>query len=374
MKRPKTFSVGDVRLRVKRGPRDGAWYWVAERFRGTSKKHGVTVWTGWGTRSEASRAVAAVVAAGEDTTPQRKVQADTVGTVKDLLEFWLGQREDTAKASTLGSDRTCAKRLVQRIGGVHISRLNRDALQRYRVEALRDGLAPASVGLDLGKLRAAWNWAREVALVEDKDLRIPRFKKPPTRAKYTPSRAEVDAVLLALDGLRSPERERRPPRWVKPALLLLAETGARIGEVAALRWESIDSDRRLVHLDGKTGPRVVPVSAGMLLCLRGLGVSSADESVWPVTVVSFDRYLGRWLERACEAAEVPRWTPHGFRRFVATELLDKGVPIHTAQAITGHSPATMLRYYATATEAGMREALSHAGLTGLADSLASGDG
>ena len=50
-KKPSPFGVGrNVRCRAIRGPKDGRWYWRAERH-----KHGrKTVWSGWATAAEGS--------------------------------------------------------------------------------------------------------------------------------------------------------------------------------------------------------------------------------------------------------------------------------------------------------------------------------
>jgi len=355
MKRPKPFGVGEVRLRAVRGPKDGGlWYWRAERFVGTDSKHGIKVWTGWATKRDAERHVAGLVATGEDRVPaeERGGPSGEIKTVRDLMECWLAAREREAKPHTFKSDRTAARRVVRVIGSVNVDRLSTETLRRYCATA-GERYSSGSISLDLSKIKCAWTWARERKEVADRPLVAPSVTVKPLREKKTPERAEVAAVLAELD---------HGPAWVRPAIVLLAETGARIGEAAALTWGSFDFDRRLVTLDGKTGPRTVPVSAGTLLLVRGLGVGLPEAHVWPVTIKTFDRYLGRYLDRACKRAGVERWTPHGFRRYVATRLLDEGIPIPHARAITGHSAKVMLEFYATATERTMREAIEQAGL------------
>lgn len=94
--RPKPFSVGRVRVRVKRGPRsDGRWYWRADHPVGQGRRQ--DVWNGWGTRDEVERTVLEHLAQHD---PHSAYDSDQVVTMGDLLDVWLfaqESREDIAE-------------------------------------------------------------------------------------------------------------------------------------------------------------------------------------------------------------------------------------------------------------------------------------
>ena len=69
-----------------------------------------------------------------------------------------------------------------------------------------------------------------------------------------------------------------------------------------------------------------------------------------------------YLKRACEAAQVRRFTPHGLRRHAVDSLIRAGIDVGTAARLLGHSPEVMLRAYRQPTMTDMRDALSRTGL------------
>jgi len=352
MKRPKPFSVGEVRLRAVRGPKDGGqWYWRADRYEGTSSKHGIKVWTGWGTKREASQAVAGLVAQGADLRPSPTIaHSGTVQTVRDLMECWLYTREARGdlQPGTKTADRVCGSRIVREIGDIHVDRLVLSVLERYRDDALHRDVASATVRLDFSKLGLAWTWARERGHVGDRDLRLPAVRLRAKRERYTPSRREIAATLEHLTG------------WRRTFVQTLATTGARLGEIADLKWGDLDLTEGTIKVDGKTGERWIPITdrdlRERLIALRP-ECPRPSASVWPVARGSIQGKLGRQIARACEQAGVHRWTPHGLRRFVATELISNGVDVRTAADILGHTPEMLLRVYAHSTPTGRRDAV-----------------
>ena len=153
MRRPRPFSVGDVRARVIRGPKGGLWYWRAERYRGEAKS-GATIWTGWASPQDALLSLAALVAEGGDVVPsaQRRASREpcSLRTVRDLMELWLQAREARAdlQAGTKTADRVASNRLKAALGDVALDRLALPTLERFRDARIREGAAHASAQLD----------------------------------------------------------------------------------------------------------------------------------------------------------------------------------------------------------------------------------
>lgn len=125
-RRPQPFAVGEVRVRVVRGPKPGSddqWYFRAEVYDNTTTR---TVWTGWNTRVGATRAVAEIVAAGVPAgEPASRAAITEIKTVRDLLEHWAGamiERQDITDRTKLLGKRN-AGHAARVIGEIVLARL-----------------------------------------------------------------------------------------------------------------------------------------------------------------------------------------------------------------------------------------------------------
>lgn len=332
MSRPSPFAIGHVRVRAIRGPhrtRAATWYWRAELYAGGASR---TVWTGWATEDEATREVAALVADGGDAEPDAdEVAFDDVETVKDVLELWLGHvkgRVDLSERTQDIYERVATGYLAKSLlRHTRIVALDVRTLEVWRSQALRLR-SPRTVALELRILKIAWNWAFAIGLVPRE---LPPVKvRIPVEVKRTPTAGEVAAVIRHLTG------------WRAQAVELLWATGARAGEIAALRWEDVEAPRTgicWVTLTGKRKQRRVPIAAD-LLGPRGTG------RVLPVGHKTVTQTLGpRYITPACLELGIEPFTPHGLRRAAADRMLRSGVDVGAAAAFLGQKPETLLRHY-----------------------------
>lgn len=351
MRRPRPFSVGRVRVSPMRKPSktDPRWYWRAKLYRDGGEQ---CVWSGRATRQEAEQEVAALVAADALDTPQPARRRDIIETVADLLGVWLAEQEVRAdiRDATKENKRCSVARLIRFLGDVRPRHLRRRTLERYRdllagtPHARGDGYSTGSIGLDLMYLGEAWAWGREIGAC-DHDLPTIRLKHVPVMDKRTPTHPEVCAVL-----------ERVSPRW-RPAIEVLAATGCRIGEIVDLRAEDIDLRRGELRVEGKTGVRFVEVRRDVLERLP-----RAPGNIWGCTPGHVKRMVRREIDRACKAAEIPRFTPHGLRRYAADRMVDSGIDLKTVADHLGHSVGMLLKRYRQSTKQSRRDAIMRAGL------------
>lgn len=337
--RPRPFTVGPVRARATRGPRgEGEWYWRAVRYAGGVE---IPVWVGWATRAAALEEVARQVAdAGGQAPAPRPVEregddeADTCDTIKDLMELWSGAVKVDAGIAWRTRDAYIRRaKIIRRLAGdVRTDRVDERALATLRNALLRTYSSRTAFDA-VQKLRQAWHWGRARGLVEG-DLPVVRIRVTEAREKPTPSHAEIARVLDALDG------------WPRLVLLVLAATGARVGEVAVLAWKDVDGARGEVTLRGKTGLRVAPLAAEAAAELRAALPHHPEGRLWPVAADTVRTTFTTWaLGPACDRAGVRRFTPHGVRRYAIDRAVDAGVDVAIAARWFGHSPEVMLRFY-----------------------------
>jgi integrase len=155
------------------------------------------------------------------------------------------------------------------------------------------------------------------------------------------------------------------------AIALAALTGARAGEVAALRWCDIDLkrgriviDKAATEVDGrvsikstKTGDeRVARVEGRNLDGLRAVLGKPGDPDTYVIDGGTEPVNPGVLSDRFVSvrgAAHVRGVTFHQLRKFYVTQLLSAGVPAHAVAFTVGWKSTRMIDTYATATKSGV---------------------
>lgn len=144
------------------------------------------------------------------------------------------------------------------------------------------------------------------------------------------------------------------------AALLMLETGMRVGECLALKWEDILWARKGVRINktliriankrqmevqegakSHTSNRTIPLSKDALSLLEELmgkskdlrGFIFAGEDGQPITYEAI-RYQ---IQHACKAAKVPYKGQHAFRHTFATNCYNRGADVKILSQILGHS-------------------------------------
>lgn len=147
-----------------------------------------------------------------------------------------------------------------------------------------------------------------------------------------------------------------PTKCWWPLFALLAQTGMRLGEALALRWDEVRFSEGVIRVrEGlrdhrlKTGSsyRKVPLSDALVATLvahRAAFAQVDDVRVFPAIAFVTRRMQGLW-SRAVAAAGIEHATIHDLRHTFAVHALEAGVPLNVLQAILGHSDALMVLKY-----------------------------
>lgn len=337
-----TSKVGPATLRALAGPDDsGRFRWRLEWYPNGGRGRMSTKAVGWYTQEDAERRAGQAIADGLPVGAPPLERVGLVDTVRDLLEYWVARQEDRQDIAeaTKRISKQAGLHLTRTIGHVRLDRLGQRELEHHRDARMRERVVdkwnrdrgPGSsetVTQELRLLRSAWKWGRSIGLAPEKDLPTVRVVQD-RRVKRTPTPADVAATLAAMR-----------PRY-RLVVTLMWCTGARVGEVLALEWKDIDLEAGLVELDGKTGPRQVPLAVPALELLKSVPDAARQGPLLGVARASVTSAIAH----ACDAAKVTRWSPHGLRRLAVDEMQRAGVDIGTAAAVTGHTPVTMLRFY-----------------------------
>jgi len=149
----------------------------------------------------------------------------------------------------------------------------------------------------------------------------------------------------------------------------LYASGGRVSEVAGLTREMV-LDGRIdeAHITGKGDrPRVILLTADAMRAIQAYLAERADD--YPGLFISHGRGRGRplgrgtlWLvvKEAARALGLHKSTsPHSFRHYRATQLLNEGMPLESVQAYLGHQDISTTRtVYAHTQTAVLRDQLS----------------
>jgi integrase len=204
-------------------------------------------------------------------------------------------------------------------------------------------------------------WAIGTGLLDRNPLvgYTPPAETSPRRPIVTAS--EYESLLAASDTIHP---------LFRLTLIVVHETGHRIGAVRLLRWADIDLERQLVRWRGENDKigyeHETWLTVAAVEALQNARRSQAVISEWVFPAPSdlakaISRHLLRdWWERGQAAAKLPKepgrgW--HSLRRQFATEM--KYAPLKDLCALGGwKSPQTVLTCYQRADSASMRQALA----------------
>jgi integrase len=298
-------------------------------------------------------------------------------TVADLLWAWLASLEGRRRPSTLATHRGyVTNRLVPRLGHLRLGELRAFHLDAAYGAWLAEGLAPGTVRRLHAMIRAALAQAvRWDLLATNPATRASPPSGRPRETPGVPDPAEVRGWLAAA---------RAEDPVLALAASLAALSGARRGELCALRWSAVDRsggtlllgaslgrhEGRLVVGPTKTGrvrrialgpaalrlveehqawQRRRAAAVGLALPPDPYLLSYAPDAGRPV---SPDTLTHRWRTLCGGRARF-----HDLRHFAATVALGAGVPVRDVAARLGHASAsTTLDRYAHALPAGDQRA------------------
>lgn len=367
--------------------RPGVW-----RYRLPSHKTPAGVWTYHSKTFAAARQTDAIKEATRlarqwDEADTRAVQ--TRLTVAGLVDDWASFQTKRGQAVTTEyRNRSILAAIRRDLGPIPLADLTAEHLDRWYVDLMArtptvKGARPITANTALhyhrvmkAILHQGYKWGRVTANVADRT-------SPPRHAHVDVSPRMPTPDALALVAAKASLSARM-------AILLTAATGARRGEVVALRWSDlqqvavrVDGAERsawVVHITASIAKvphaaavrkepkgrraRRVPVPDGVIAALAEyrqgrrewaakLGGTLVDDG--PILanlradLTGATGYGPGWLtqewKRACKAAGAEGLTLHGIRHMHVSGLDDERVPMTVLQARAGHAQITTTAGY-----------------------------
>ncbi|MCH7801358.1 MAG: tyrosine-type recombinase/integrase [Chloroflexi bacterium] len=178
--------------------------------------------------------------------------------------------------------------------------------------------------LDLWRnFRAFWRWLKDEGMAENVMADVPA----PKVHKVFPRTLEPDQIEILFDSTHS-QRDR--------ALIALPlNTSMRLSEIASLTREDVKSDG--IQVNGKTGPRILPISPQVRQLLSGLG---DGHHIWmgrmgPLTKSGVAQAITRTMMQG--GIRPPKVGPHLLRHTFGRLYILNGGDVFSLKRLMGHS-------------------------------------
>jgi integrase len=305
-----------------------------------------------------------------------------VPTFKAAADLWFGSKIDRRASHVADLRARLDKHILPRVGAIRLDRITVGSVEKMRDDLRANGYAPRTINTIIRIVGAVFHAAiRRGEVVSNPVDKVERaFMASRELRPGDDGGASVDEAVSP-DGILSPVEIRSMITAANPGLYrtlfaTAALTGARSGELFALRWSDIELPkegvaclyiRRTVswaRLKGepirarfyppktKAGVRKIPIPPELVAALRVWKMrcpATADDLVFPASngrPIRRSNALRYGLWAALRRAGLRRVNMHSLRHSFASALIMGGAAVTEVQSLLGHaSPAITLRIY-----------------------------
>lgn len=221
-------------------------------------------------------------------------------------------------------------------------------LEELKTALLAKRLAPASIRLIMGNIRRVYNKLTEWDLYSGpKPMDKVKLPKADNARDRFLTADEAQTLLAAV--------KKRSQLWHDVSLTSL-HTGMRLSEVLGLRPQDVDLKNRLIHPDGKTGKRSIPMNDTLFETLERVVAGCTDAPLlFPSkkgTQLPSDSATKSFARAVVDAklnpANVDRRHKvvfHTLRHTYCSWLAMEGVSLYVIGEMVGHSSTEMTKRY-----------------------------
>jgi integrase len=172
-------------------------------------------------------------------------------------------------------------------------------------------------------------------------FRVPQLPEDLNRVRYL----DLDEERAALEWCVEHQET-----MFASLIIVLVDTGMRMGEARSLEWSDIDLKRGSIRLDEtKSGyPRTIPLTDRASRALAGLKTGPPGSMGGPFIIEAAETAVNRKWNRMRDTLgmnEDKAFTPHVLRHTFCSRLSQAGVDLNRIKELAGHrSVKTTLRY------------------------------
>lgn len=243
------------------------------------------------------------------------------------------------------------------IGALPFSRIGVAELEKIRTNLLTEKRSARTVEYVFSTIRKIWNDARAKEIISQdcptKKIKLERFDNK--RARYF-THKQADALLTEL--------KNRDESVYQMALTSL-HCGLRFGEIAALRWGDIDTQRKIIGIrDSKGGyTRYARMTDELKDVFVKMDQGAREDLIFPTLngkrLTDPSKVFGKVIEELGFNTGVTdrrqRLSFHSLRHTYASWLVDRGVGLYDVQKLLGHRSSALTERYSHLSDSRLTE-------------------
>lgn len=271
-----------------------------------------------------------------------------------VTEEWLKYKKNTVKKSTYYNySYSVAKYLYPSFAGKNITKI-----RNYNnfIEELSDTLSPKTVRDIVTKLKEIINFYEEEhnTKLNIKKMSLPKMNKKEIQILSNKEKQKLEKYCIEQNSLKS------------LGILICLNTGLRIGEVCALRWENIDFESKKIHIEKTieriyskeenktiviidtpksiTSVRTIPINSKLYNILKQIrGKSKKTDFVLTGSSEHYvePRNYQYHFKEILKRSKVKKYKFHTLRHTFATNCIEAGMDIKSLSEILGHADVSI---------------------------------
>lgn len=271
-----------------------------------------------------------------------------------VTEEWLKYKKNTVKKSTYYNySYSVAKYLYPSFAGKNITKI-----KNYNnfIEELSDTLSPKTVRDIVTKLKEIINFYEEEhnTKLNIKKMSLPKMNKKEIQILSNKEKQKLEKYCIEQNSLKS------------LGILICLNTGLRIGEVCALRWENIDFESKKIHIEKTieriyskeenktiviidtpksiTSVRTIPINSKLYNILKQIrGKSKKTDFVLTGSSEHYvePRNYQYHFKEILKINKVKKYKFHTLRHTFATNCIEAGMDIKSLSEILGHADVSI---------------------------------
>ena len=271
-----------------------------------------------------------------------------------VTEEWLKYKKNTVKKSTYYNySYSVAKYLYPSFAGKNITKI-----KNYNnfIEELSDTLSPKTVRDIVTKLKEIINFYEEEhnTKLNIKKMSLPKMNKKEIQILSNKEKQKLEKYCIQQNDLKS------------LGILICLNTGLRVGEVCALRWENVDFETRRIHVEKTieriyskeenktiviidtpksiTSVRTIPINSKLYNILKKIrGKSKKTDFVLTGSSEHYvePRNYQYHFKEILKRSKVKKYKFHTLRHTFATNCIEAGMDIKSLSEILGHADVSI---------------------------------
>jgi len=228
--------------------------------------------------------------------------------------------------------------LVDLLGNIPLGKIDESMLHKLLKKLRRQGATPATINRYLANLKT-------ILRLKKQDFDFIKLNKEKKGRIRVVSKEEEEQIVHLLKETQHTKRRYFYPD-VGDLVQVLIDTGMRLGEALALKYDDIDFDTNLISIWVNKGdrPRSIPMTKRVRRIMqerKGLHRGKPFDLKQHQAQSSW-----RWVRSEMNLLNDPEFILHALRHSCASRLVNKGIDLYVVKEWLGHSTIQVTERYA----------------------------